>query len=81
MSSAREVVEVVARALVDYPDSVRVDEQVERGGVRLEVTTRVGDLGKVIGRGGRTAASLRTLAELAAERDGLRAVVDFLDEE
>lgn len=81
MSRARDVVEVIARALVDHPDSVQVDERVERGGVRIELTTRSGDLGKLIGRRGRTASAVRTLAEIAAERDGMRAAVDFLDEE
>lgn len=81
MSRARDVVEVIARALVDHPDSVQVDERVERGGVRIELTTRSGDLGKLIGRRGRTASAVRTLAEIAAERDGMRAGVDFLDEE
>lgn len=81
MSRARDVVEVVAKALVDHPDAVQVDERVERGGVRIELTTRSGDLGKLIGRRGRTASAVRALAEIAAERDGMRAAVDFLDEE
>ncbi|MDE2904995.1 MAG: KH domain-containing protein [Acidobacteria bacterium] len=81
MSRARDVVEVIAKALVDHPDSVQVDERVEHGGVRIELTTRSGDLGKLIGRRGRTASAVRALAEIAAERDGMRAAVDFLDEE
>ena len=81
MSRARDVGEVIAKALVDHPDSVQVDERVEHGGVRIELTTRSGDLGKLIGRRGRTASAVRALAEIAAERDGMRAAVDFLDEE
>lgn len=81
MSRARDVVEVIAKALVDHPDSVQVGERVEGGGVRIELTTRPGDLGKLIGRRGRTASAVRALAEIAAERDGMRADVDFLDEE
>lgn len=82
MSGARDVVEVVARALVDDPESVRVEERVdERGGVRVELTSRPGELGRLIGRGGRTAASVRALAEIAAERGGARVAVDFLDGE
>ena len=81
MSRAREVVEVIAKALVDHPGSVRVEERVDRGGVRIEVTTRPGDLGKLIGRRGRTASAVRTLAELASERDGASVAVDFLDGE
>lgn len=81
MSRARDVVEVIAKALVDHPESVQAAERVEGGGLRIELTTRSGDLGKLIGRGGRTASAVRALAEIAAERDGMRAEVDFLDEE
>ena len=81
MSRARDVVEVVARALVDHPRSVRVEERVDRGSVRVELTTAPGDLGRLIGRRGRTAAAVRTLAEIASERDGPRVAVDFLDDE
>lgn len=82
MSGARDVVEVVARALVDDPESVRVEERVdERGGVRVELTARPGELGRLIGRGGRTASAVRALAEIAAERGGARVAVDFLDGE
>ena len=81
MSRARDVVEVIAKALVDHPESVRVDERVERGSVRIELMTRSGDLGKLIGRRGRTASAVRALAEIAAEGDGVWAAVDFLDEE
>lgn len=81
MSRAREVVEVLAKALVDHPESIRVEERVDRGSVRIEVTTRPGDLGKLIGRRGRTAAAVRALAEIASERDGASVAVDFLDSE
>ena len=81
MSRAREVVEVIARALVDDPQSVRVAERVDRGSVHVELATRPGDLGRLIGRRGRTASAVRTLAEIASERDGLRVAVDFLDDE
>lgn len=81
MSRARETVGVIARALVDHPESIRVEERVDRGSVRIEVTTRAGDLGKLIGRRGRTASAVRTLAEIASERDGVSVAVDFLDSE
>ena len=81
MSRARDVVEVVAKALVDRPESVQVDERVDREGLRIALTTRSGDLGKLIGRRGRTASAVRTLAGIAAERDGVQAAVDFLDGE
>lgn len=78
-SPLRAVVEVVARALVDKPDSVHVTETERRGMTILELTTAPGDMGKIIGRQGRTAAALRTLVALAAEKHGKRAQLDIRD--
>jgi predicted RNA-binding protein YlqC (UPF0109 family) len=72
-------VEVIARALVDNPDSVRVTEQERRGMTVLELNTAPGDMGKIIGRQGRTAAALRTLVAVTAERHGRRAQLDIRD--
>ncbi len=79
MSRAREVVEVVARQLADRPDDVRVTEREHRGQVLLELFMAPGDLGRVIGRQGRTAAAVRTLAAAAAELDGTRVTLEFRD--
>ena len=73
------VVEVVARALVDHPDSVKVTESQRRGMTVVELTTAPGDMGKIIGRQGRTAAALRTLVSLTAEKHGTRAQLDIRD--
>ncbi len=81
MSRAREVVEVLARSLTDHPDSVRVIERERRGTTHVDLVTRPGDLGKLIGRQGRTATAVRTLASLAGELEGVRVTVDFLDAE
>ena len=78
-SPLRAVVEVVARALVDKPDSVRVTETERRGMTVLELTTEPGDMGKIIGRQGRTAAALRMLVALTAEKHGKRAQLDIRD--
>lgn len=78
-SPLRTVVEVIARALVDKPDSVRVSETERRGMTVLELTTAPGDMGKIIGRQGRTAAALRTLVALTAEKHGKRAQLDIRD--
>lgn len=78
-SPLRAVVEVVARALVDHPDAVTVTESDRRGTAVLELTTAPGDMGKIIGRQGRTAAALRTLVALTAERHGTRAQLDIRD--
>ena len=75
----KEVVEVVARALVDHPDSVRVTESERRGMTVLSLTTAPGDMGKIIGRQGRTAAALRTLVALTAEKHGKRVHLDIRD--
>jgi uncharacterized protein len=78
-SPLRAVLEVVARALVDRPDAVRVAESQRRGVTVLELTTAPGDMGKIIGRQGRTAAALRTLVALTAERHGIRMQLDIRD--
>lgn len=81
MSRARDVVEVVARALADKPDAVRVTEREARGQIFVELAMAPGDLGRVIGRQGRTANAVRTLVTLAAELEGTKATVDFRDDE
>ncbi|HEX5473303.1 MAG TPA: KH domain-containing protein [Vicinamibacterales bacterium] len=81
MSRAGRVVEVVARALADRPDAVRVVEREHRGQTLVELFMADGDLGRVIGRQGRTAAALRTLAAAAADLEGQKATVEFRDEE
>jgi predicted RNA-binding protein YlqC (UPF0109 family) len=78
-SPLRAVVEVVARALVDHPDAVRVTETQRRGMTVLELTTAPGDMGKIIGRQGRTAAALRTLVSVTAEKHGQKAQLDIRD--
>ena len=78
-SPMRAVVEVVAKALVDRPEEVEVLESVRRGTTIVELYTAPGDMGKIIGRQGRTAAALRTLMTLAAEMAGVRAQLDIRD--
>jgi len=80
MSRARDVVEIVAKALAARPESVEVTESDQRGQSVIELTMAPGELGRVIGRQGRTATALRSLAAAAGELDGVRAVVDFRDE-
>ncbi len=80
MSRARDVVEVVARELAAHPDEVVVTESERRGQLAIELSMAPGDLGRVIGRQGRTATALRTLAAAAGELDGTKVVVDLRDE-
>lgn len=76
---ATAVLEHVVRSIVDDPDAVRVDGSEGRNRVRLEVRVGPGDLGRVIGRRGRTAQSIRTVVRAAAVRDGVEVDVDFAD--
>jgi predicted RNA-binding protein YlqC (UPF0109 family) len=69
-TGVRAVVEVLARALTDRPDAVRVTESQHKHKTLIELFVAPADLGKVIGRQGRTAAALRTLAATAGEREG-----------
>jgi predicted RNA-binding protein YlqC (UPF0109 family) len=66
----KAVVEVLARALTDRPDDVRVVETEHKGTTLVELYVAPDDLGKVIGKQGRTATALRALAASAAERAG-----------
>lgn len=78
-ATATAVLNHVVRSIVDDPDAVRVSTTEGRGKVRLEVTVGPGDLGRVIGRRGRTAQSIRTVVRAAAVRDRAEVDVDFVD--
>jgi predicted RNA-binding protein YlqC (UPF0109 family) len=75
----RDLVEFLCRALVEDPDSVRVEELAENGDVVLEVTVPSDDLGRLIGKGGRVANAIRTIAKAAATREDVRVMVEFLE--
>jgi predicted RNA-binding protein YlqC (UPF0109 family) len=78
--TATAVLEHVVRSIVDNPDAVHVDARENDEKVFLEVRVGEGDLGRVIGRRGRTAQSIRTVVRAAASRDGVNVDVDFVDE-
>jgi hypothetical protein len=78
-SGARAVVEVLARALTDRPDDVRVVETQHTSTTLIELYVGPGDLGKVIGKQGRTAAALRTLASTAGEQEGKQVTLEIRD--
>jgi len=81
MSTAgiKAVIEVAARALTDRPDDVQVVESEHKGTTLVELYVAPGDLGKVIGKQGRIAAALRTLAASAAERAGKTVTLEIRD--
>jgi hypothetical protein len=75
----KELVEFLCRELVDDPDAVQVTESYDDRGPTFTVRVAPGELGKVIGRGGRTAKAIRTVVRAAATRQDLGARVDFED--
>jgi predicted RNA-binding protein YlqC (UPF0109 family) len=77
---ASAVLEYLAKSLVDDPDAVRVDVD-DTKGQRLELVVRVAqpDVGRLIGKRGRVANSIRTIVRAAAARDGVEVDVEFLD--
>ncbi|HSL58711.1 MAG TPA: KH domain-containing protein [Acidimicrobiales bacterium] len=78
--TAVAVLEHLVKALVDAPDAVRVDvDDSHRHKVRLDVHVAEGDMGRVIGRRGRVAMSIRTVVRAAAVRDGVEVDVEFVD--
>ncbi len=77
--TAVAVLEHIVKSIVDDPDSVKVDEVTDEGKHRLDVRVGDGDLGRVIGRRGRTAASIRTVTRAAAAKDGVELDIEFLD--
>jgi predicted RNA-binding protein YlqC (UPF0109 family) len=79
VSRSRDVVEVVAKVLADHPEAVRVTERQHRGQTLVELFMAPGDLGRVIGRQGRTAQAVRTLAAAAGEAEGRKVAVEFRD--
>ena len=78
--TAAAVLEHVVRSIVDQPDGVSVEVTEDGDRTRLDVRVGGGDLGRVIGRRGRTAASIRTVTRAAAAKDGVEVDIEFLDD-
>lgn len=75
----KELVEVIAKALVDDPGSVVVNERVEKKTTVLEVRVADSDMGKVIGKQGRIAKAIRSVVKAAAAKEDKKVVVDIMD--
>ncbi|MGE3276069.1 MAG: KH domain-containing protein [Vicinamibacterales bacterium] len=73
------LVEMIAQGLADEPGAVEVTDGERRGGRHLELQVAPGDIGRVIGRQGRTAAAIRALLTAAGEREGQRVSLDIRD--
>jgi predicted RNA-binding protein YlqC (UPF0109 family) len=74
-----ELLEFLVRALVEDPGAVVVEEVEEEGDLVYEITVADDDLGRVIGKGGRVANAIRTIAKAAAVRIDRRVIVEILD--
>jgi len=76
----KELVEYIATSLVDHPEDVNVSQS---GGnrIRIELSVSKDDMGRVIGKGGKVANSIRALLRVAAEREGKQAILDVTEPE
>ena len=75
----KELVEVIAKALVDDPESVVVNEREEKKTTVLEVRVAESDMGKVIGKQGRIAKAIRSGVKAAAAKEDKKVIVDIMD--
>ncbi len=75
----QELVEFVAQSLVDQPTQVKVEKQQRGNNIQLDLHVEKSDMGRVIGKGGRVANSIRTLLKVAAAREGSRANLDIVE--
>jgi predicted RNA-binding protein YlqC (UPF0109 family) len=75
----KALTEYIAKSLVDHPDEVAVDEVRHGNRVTLELSVAKDDMGRVIGKGGRVANSIRTLLRVAAEREGSQVTLDVVE--
>ena len=75
----KELVEVIAKALVDDPESVVVNEREEKKTTVLEVRVAESDMGKVIGKQGRIPKAIRSVVKAAAAKEDKKVIVDIMD--
>lgn len=78
-SMMADLVEYLAKALVDNPDEVRVQERQEGDRVVIRLDVAEGDWGKVIGKGGRIASAMRSLVKVAAVKEDVRVSLEIGD--
>ncbi len=74
----KELLEIIARALVDYPDEVSVNEVEGENAIFLELRVAKEDMGKVIGKQGRIAKAIRSVIKAAAIKENVRVVVEIV---
>ncbi len=74
----KDLIEYIAKALVDHPEAVKVTQVEGEQSIILELQVAPDDMGKIIGKEGRIANAMRTLLKVAAAREGKRAVLEIL---
>ena len=74
----KELVELIAKSLVDYPDEVVVTETAEGNSVLVELRVAPSDMGKVIGRQGRIAKAIRSVVKAASSKEDKKVVVEII---
>jgi hypothetical protein len=79
MGIMKDLIEFIAKSLVDHPEEVQVRESGSGSRVRVELSVAKDDMGRVIGRSGRVANSIRALLKVAAERAGKQATLDVME--
>ena len=77
----KELVEFIAKSLVDHPEDVQVREAGGGSRHRFELSVAKDDMGRVIGKGGKVANSIRALLRVAAEKEGKHATLDVVEPE
>ena len=75
----KELIEFIAKSLVDHPEEVQVRQSGGGSRVRIELSVNKEDMGRVIGKSGKVANSIRTLLRVAAEREGKQATLDVME--
>jgi len=75
----KELIEYIAKSLVDHPEQVRVEERIQARSIIYELHVAPSDMGRVIGKDGRVANAIRSLLRVAATRSGKRAILEIIE--
>jgi predicted RNA-binding protein YlqC (UPF0109 family) len=75
----KDLIEFIAKSLVDHPEEVQVRQSGGGSRIRIELSVTKDDMGRVIGKSGKVANSIRTLLRVAAEREGKQATLDVME--
>ena len=75
----KELIEFIAKSLVEHPEEVQVRQSGGGSRIRIELSVTKDDMGRVIGKSGKVANSIRTLLRVAAEREGKQATLDVME--